>query len=205
MTRIIAAAAATLPFVLPNVARASNWEIDSSHSTAQFSVRHLMVANVRGEFSNVTGKLELDEKDIRKSTVEATIDAASITTRDAKRDAHLKSADFFDTAKYPTLTFRSKKVEKASAGKLRVIGDLTLHGVTREVTLAVEGPTAAVKDPWGNVKAGASASTRINRKDFGLTWNAALETGGVVVGEEVAITIDLELVKKAPEGQQASR
>ncbi|MGC4114112.1 MAG: YceI family protein [Myxococcales bacterium] len=197
MKSILAAAAATLPLAVPVLAQASSFEIDSSHSSAQFSVKHLMVSNVRGEFTKVSGTLELDEKDPTRSTVEASIDASSISTRDEKRDAHLKSADFFDVAKHPTITFKSKTVQRAGKGRLNVIGDLTMHGATREVVLAVEGPTAEVKDPWGNVKRGASATTRINRKDFGLAWNAALETGGVVVGEEVAITLDLELVKKA--------
>lgn len=205
MKRILAiAAVAALPFTLPAAARASSWEIDPSHSTAQFSVKHLMVSNVRGEFTKMSGTLELDEKDITRSSVQATIDAASIDTRDEKRDAHLKSADFFDTAKHPTLTFKSKKVERAGKGKLKVTGDLTLRGTTREVVLSVEGPTAGVKDPWGNVKAGASATTKINRKDYGLAWNAALETGGVVVGDEVAITLDLELTKK-PDPEVAAK
>jgi len=188
----------------PLAARATTLEIDLAHSTAQFSVKHLMVSNVRGEFTKLTGTVELDEQDITRSRVQATIDASTIATRDEKRDAHLKSADFFDVEKYPTITFKSTSVQKAGKGKLKVTGDLTLHGVTRQVVLDVEGPSAEAKDPWGNVKIGANASTRINRKDFGLTWNTALEAGGVLVGEEVAITLDLELTKKAPEKTTAN-
>ena len=187
----------------PAATGASTWEIDSAHSSAQFSVRHLMVSNVRGEFGKVTGTVVYDGKDIGKSTVEATIDASTISTRDEKRDGHLKSPDFFDVAKYPTITFKSTKVEKAGKDKLKVIGDLTIHGVTKQATLNVDGPSAAQKDPWGNEKSGAEATTKINRKDFGLTWNKALESGGVVVGEEVTITLDVELLKKAAPGAPA--
>lgn len=178
------------------LARASAWDIDSSHSSAQFSIKHLMVSNVRGEFSKLTGTLNLDDKDITKSSVDVSIDANTISTREAKRDAHLKSPDFFDTAKFPTLTFKSKKVEKAGEGKLKVTGDLTIHGVTKEVVLSVDGPTPEIKDPFGGVRRGATATAKINRKDFGLNWNKALEAGGVLVGEEVNITLDVELKKK---------
>jgi len=176
-------------------AATTTWEIDSAHSAAQFSVKHLMVSNVRGEFGKVTGTVVLDTKDITKSTVEASIDVGTINTREEKRDGHLKSPDFFDVAKFPTITFKSKKVA-GTAGHLKVTGDLTLHGVTKEVTLDVEGPAKEAKDPYGNIKSGAEAKTKINRKDYGLGWNKALETGGVVVGEEVAITLDVELLKK---------
>lgn len=176
----------------------TTWEIDTAHSSAQFSIRHLMVSNVRGEFGKVTGTVVYDAKDPKKSTVEASIDVNSINTREEKRDAHLKAPDFFDVAKFPAITFKSKKVEPAGKGKMKIIGDLTIHGVTKTVTLDAEGPATEVKDPWGNVKSGAVATTKINRKDFGLGWNKALETGGVVVGEEVSITIDIELTKKAP-------
>lgn len=188
-------AAATL--AVPSIALASNWEIDASHSTASFSVRHMMVTNVKGSFDKVSGTINLDDKDITKSTVTATIDATTINTGEPKRDAHLKSPDFFEVEKYKTITFKSKKVEKAGEGKLKVTGDLTLHGVTKEVTLAVEGPTAEFKNPFsGAATRGFSASTQINRKDFGLGWNKAIEAGGVMVGEEVAINLDLETVKK---------
>ena len=171
------------------------YEIDSAHSAAHFSVRHLMISNVKGEFSKVTGTVVYYPNNVEAARVDATIDATTINKRDEQRDAHLRSADFFDTEKYPTLTFKSTQVSK-SKNKLQVTGDLTIHGVTREVILDVDGPTAEVKDPWGNTRVGATASTKINRKDWGLTWNSALETGGVLVGEEVTITLDIEAVKK---------
>ncbi len=179
-------------------AEPTTWDIDPGHSGAHFSVRHMMVSNVRGDFGKVTGTVVYDAKDPKKSTVEATIDVNSINTREEKRDAHLKSPDFFDVAKFPAITFKSKKVEPAGKGKLAVTGDLTIHGVTKEVKLDVTGPAAEAKDPWGNTKSGAEATTKINRKDFGLAWNKALETGGIAVGEEVSITLDIELTKKAP-------
>ena len=182
----------------PGFARAATYEIDPAHTSAQFTVRHMMVSNVRGELGKVTGTLKLDDKDVRKSTVEATVDVASISTREPKRDEHLKSAEFFDVAKFPTVTFKSTRVEPLAAGKLKVTGNLTMHGVTREVVLDVEGPTPEVKDPWGNVKVGYTATTKLNRKDFGLTWNKSPDAGGVVLGDDVPVTIDLELQKKAP-------
>lgn len=196
MKSLPAAVLAVVAFQIPALARAANYDIDTAHSSAGFAVRHLAVSNVRGEFAKVTGVVEYDAKDPSKTRVEATIDAASVTTRDPKRDEHLKSADFFDVAQYPVITFKSTKVEKASQG-LKVKGDLTLHGVTRPVVLDVQGPTPEVKDPWGNVRAGASATAKINRKDFGMSFNKTLDSGGLVVGDEVAITIDVELVKKA--------
>ena len=196
MSRFVTVATAFFALALPSLAGATTWEINPGHSAAQFSVRHLMVSNVRGEFGKVTGTVDIDDKDITKSTVDATIDASTVNTRDEKRDGHLKSPDFFDVAKFPTITFKSKKVAKAGAGKLKVTGDLTIHGVTKEVVLNVEGPSKEAKDPWGNIKSGAEATTKVNRKDFGLTWNKALETGGVVVGDEVSLTIDVELLKK---------
>lgn len=188
-------AIAALVLAAPSFAFAAEFDIDAAHSAAQFSVKHMMVSNVRGAFSKVTGKANIDEKDITKSTVEATIDATTVNTNEPKRDEHLRSADFFDTAKYPTITFKSTKVEKAGEN-LKVTGNLTIHGVTKPVVLDVEGFTTESKDPWGNIKRGGTATTKINRKDFGLGWNSVLETGGVAVGEEVAITLDLELNKK---------
>jgi polyisoprenoid-binding protein YceI len=185
----LALAAAPLAF-------AQNYTIDGSHSKAQFSVRHMMVSNVRGEFSKIKGTVSYDEKNPAATRIEATIDVASINTGEPKRDEHLKSPDFFDVAKYPTITFISKSARKTANG-LAVTGDLTIHGVTKEVVLQVEGPSPEVRDPWGNLRRGATATTKINRKDFGLTWNAALETGGVVVGDEVSITIDVEAVRQA--------
>jgi polyisoprenoid-binding protein YceI len=176
---------------------ARQYEIDSSHSSASFKVRHLMVSNVRGEFRKVTGHVVIDEVDVTRSSVEVTIDASSIDTHDEKRDQHLRSPDFFDVATYPTLTFKSKRVQAGKGGGLFVTGDLSLHGVTREVTLDVEPLSPEVTDPWGNVKRGASARTRLNRKDFGLVWNATLDGGGVLVGDEVSVTIEVELGRRA--------
>jgi polyisoprenoid-binding protein YceI len=175
----------------------STWNIDAAHSVAEFKVKHMMISNVKGQFTGVTGNLTLDEADITNSTVEATIDAATITTGDAQRDAHLKSADFFDVEKFPTLAFKSARVSKLGEGELALEGELTIHGVTRKVNFAVEGPTVPGKDPWGNTRIGISATTKINRKDYGLSWNAALETGGILVGEEVTITLDVQFVKAA--------
>jgi polyisoprenoid-binding protein YceI len=173
----------------------TTWNLDPVHSVAEFKVKHMMISNVKGQFSGISGVLTFDESDIANSRVEATIDAGSISTRDAQRDTHLKSADFFDVETFPELSFRSKLVKPAGSEELAVTGDLTIRGVTREVVFKVEGPTPAGRDPWGNTRIGLSAVTRINRKDFGLTWNAALETGGILVGDEVTITLDVQFVK----------
>src|SRR5581483_2756264 len=162
-----------------------------------FKVKHMMISNVKGQFTGVSGKLILNDADITRSQIEATIDAATINTREAQRDAHLRSADFFDVEKFPTLSFKSNKISRTGEGELSVEGELTIHGVTRSVAFAVEGPTAPGKDPWGNTRIGISATTKINRKDYGLTWNAALETGGILVGEEITITLDVQFVKAA--------
>jgi len=172
----------------------TTWNIDPAHAVAEFKVKHMMISNVKGHFAKVSGTLTLDESALAKSHVEASIEAASIETRDPQRDAHLKSADFFDVEKFPTLSFKSTRVT-ARDGELAVEGDLTIHGVTRKVVFSVEGPTPAVKDPWGNTRVAISATTKINRKDFGLVWNAALETGGILVGDEVTITLEIEFVK----------
>ncbi|HYY05028.1 MAG TPA: YceI family protein [Candidatus Limnocylindria bacterium] len=185
---------------LPAFAQAATWTLDPAHTSVQFSVRHLMVSTVRGAFGKVTGSVEADEKDLTRSKIQATIDTASIDTRVEKRDAHLKSPDFLDVARYPTITFVSKRIEQADPGHFKVTGDLTLHGVTREVSLDVEGPTPEIKDPRGNTRAGAQATTKINRKDFGVVWNQVLETGGVAVGDEVTITIDVEATKDKAAG-----
>lgn len=171
------------------------WNIDTAHSHAQFKVKHMMISNVKGEFTAVTGSLQYDSENVANSSVQATIDATTINTREPQRDTHLKSADFFDVEKFPTLTFKSTRVSKKGDGELSVAGDLTIHGVTRTVTFDVEDFTAPMKDPWGNTRMGLSATTKINRKDFGLTWNSLLETGGMVVGEDVTITLDVEFVK----------
>jgi len=173
----------------------TSWNIDPVHTSVEFKVRHMMITNVKGQFTAVTGVLTLDEHDITKSHVESSIDAASINTREPDRDTHLKSADFLDVEKFPTLTFASTRVTRKEDGELQVEGDLMIHGVTRRVEFSVEGPTPPSKDPWGNTRIGWSTTTKINRKDFGLTWNAALETGGILVGEDVTITFDVEAIK----------
>jgi polyisoprenoid-binding protein YceI len=179
-------------------AKPTEWKIDPAHSAAHFSVRHLMISNVRGEFTKMSGSALINAIDPTKSSVDITIEAASVNTREPQRDEHLRSADFFDVAKYPTLTFRSKRIEPLGAEEFKLTGDLTIHGVTKEVTLAIEGPTPSIKDPWGNVRAGITGSAKVNRKDFGLVWNALTEAGGVVVGDEVKITIEAELIQQAP-------
>jgi polyisoprenoid-binding protein YceI len=171
------------------------WKLDPAHSSADFKVKHMMISHVKGSFTGITGTLTEDLSDPSRSTVDATIDISTITTGDPQRDAHLKSADFFHHEQHPTMSFKSTKVEKKGEGEYRVTGDLTLHGETKPVTFAVEGPSAPGKDPWGNTRIGLSATTKINRKDFGLSWNAALETGGILVGEEVQITVDAEFIK----------
>jgi polyisoprenoid-binding protein YceI len=176
----------------------TKWQIDPAHSAAHFSVRHLMISNVRGEFTKLSGSALLNPADLAKSTVEITIEAASVNTREPQRDEHLRSADFFDVANHPTLTFRSKRVEALGAENFKLTGDLTIRGVTKEVTFDVEGPTAPVKDPWGNIRAGVAASAKINRKDFGVAFNALTETGGLVVWDEVKITVEAELIQQAP-------
>lgn len=171
------------------------WNLDPAHSLAEFKVRHMMIANVKGKFGGIVGQLTLDETAIAGSSVEATIDASTIDTGNQDRDNHLRSADFFDAAKFPALTFRSGKIVSKGDGELAVSGELTIRGVTREVTFEVEGPTAPNRDPWGNTRIGLSAVTKIDRKDFGLTWNAALETGGILVGDQVTITLEVQFVK----------
>jgi polyisoprenoid-binding protein YceI len=186
----------TAALTLSSLALASSWEIDSSHASANFAVKHLMVSTVNGTLGEVTGKVELDDKDITRSKVEASIDVKGINTKNAKRDDHLRSPDFFDAEKFPVVTFKSTKIEKGAGNKLKVTGDLTMRGVTKSVTLDGE-LTSEVASPFGPMKIrGFSATTTINRKDFGLNWNKALESGGVLVGEEVKVTIEAELVKK---------
>jgi polyisoprenoid-binding protein YceI len=196
LTRAVYATALAAALSLPAAAATSTWQIDPNHSSAQFAVRHLGLSTVRGAFTKVNGAIQFDDKDITKSLVDVTIDAASVDTRVEGRDKDLRSDHFFEVEKYPTLTFKSTKVEQVEVGKLKVTGDLTIHGVTKQVVLDVEGPTAAVKDPWGNQRAAASATTKINRQDFGVKWNAKMDNGGWVVGDDVAITIDVEMVQK---------
>jgi polyisoprenoid-binding protein YceI len=195
MKRIIASIAIIIVLVLPVVASASMWTIDPDHTNIGFKVRHLMVSNVHGNFGKHIGTVNIDDKDITKSNVEITIDTTSINTNVQKRDEHLRGADFFDVAKYPTMTFVSKKVVKAGKDKLKVTGDLTLQAVTKEVVLDVVGLSKESKTPWGDIRKGFTASTKINRKDFGLVWNKALEAGGVMISDAVIITLDVEMVK----------
>jgi polyisoprenoid-binding protein YceI len=175
----------------------TTWNIDPAHSVAEFKVKHMMISNVKGSFPKVSGTLTLDDSDLTKSHAEALIDVSSIQTRDEQRDGHLKSADFFDVEKYPSMTFKSTAAKITGADSGTVEGDLTIRDVTRKVVFDVEGPTAPAKDPWGNLRVAVSATTKISRKDFGLTWNAALETGGVLVGDEVTISLDVQFIKAA--------
>jgi polyisoprenoid-binding protein YceI len=186
---------ATLAASQTSTASTTSWKIDPAHSVAEFKVKHMMIANVKGQFSKVSGDLFLDEANIANSNVDVSIEAASIHTRDEQRDAHLKSPDFLDVEKFSTLNFKSKAINIVRDGELSVEGDLTIHGVTHEVRFAVEGPTPPTRDPWGNTRVAISAIAKINRKDFGLTWNTALETGGILVGDEVTITLEVEFVK----------
>ena len=173
----------------------STWKIDPSHSAAEFKVRHMMISYVKGKFSGLSGVLKLDENDYTHSTVEVSIPAASVSTVDEKLDAHLKNADFFDVEKFPTLTFKSRSIRSTGDRDYEVTGDLTIRGVTKSVTLSVDDVSAPSKDPWGNQRIGLSASTKVNRKDFGLVWNAPLELGGVLVGDEVTIALDVQFIK----------
>lgn len=180
----------------------TTWNIDTSHSGAHFTVRHMVVSKVRGAFSRWQGTLAFDEQNPEASKVSVQIEAASIDTREGKRDAHLRSADFFDVAQYPTLSFESTKVEKVEGNTYRVTGDLTIHGITKQVVLDADY-LGAGKDPWGNDRVGFEASTSINRKDFGLSWNQALEAGGVLVGDKIEISLDVEAVKAQASSQAA--
>ncbi len=173
----------------------TTWKVDPAHSQVEFAVRHMMITTVRGRFTDVKGTVVTEGNDPANAQVEVIIDANSIDTREPQRDAHLKSADFFDVEKFPYITFKSKRVTDVRGDEFKLVGDLTIHGVTREVVLEVTSEGQA-KDPWGNARAGYSARTRINRSDFGLTWNQALEAGGLLVGDEIKITLDLELIKQ---------
>jgi len=185
-----------MPTTTATLTPAATWTIDATHSNVEFSVRHLMISTARGRFASVKGLVTLNDDEPAQSAVDITIDAASIDTRDQQRDAHLRSADFFDAETYPAITFKSTRVEDVDDDGFRLVGNLTIHGVTREVVLDVTSEGRG-KDPWGGERAGYSAKTKINRSDYGLRWNQALETGGVLVGDEVKINIDLELIKAA--------
>lgn len=186
---------AILALAVTPLAQAASYTIDPSHTHVQFSIRHLMVSNVKGEFSKLKGTVDFDPTKPEEMKIDVQIDATSINTRDSKRDDHLKSADFFDVTKFPSLTFKSKKIASVGDGKLRIVGDLSLRGVSKEVVLDVDSISAEIKDPWGNLRIGASATAKINRKDFGMTWNKIIEAGGLAVGEEVSITIDVEITR----------
>lgn len=198
LSRFAVAAGLAAALSLPAAAATSDWKIDPQHSSAQFAVRHMAISTVRGAFSKVTGTVVLDDKDITKSAIDVAIDVTTVDTREPDRDKDLRSEKFFDVTHYPTMTFKSTKVEQLAAGKLKVAGDLTIRGTTREVVLEVDGPTLPAKDPWGNTRVAAYATTKINRQDFGVKWNATLDNGSVLVGDDVNITIDVELVKQAP-------
>ena len=176
--------------------QAAMWDVDSSHAVVGFSVKHLTISNVKGEFAKVSGTVDFDGKNTQGAKIDITIDASTVDTRDLKRDEHLKSADFLDVAKFPTITFKSKKIMLAKKGKFKATGDLTIRGVTKEVTLDISDLTAEVKDPWGNTRIGVNATTIINRKDFGASWNKVLDNGGLVVGDEVKVNLEIELIKK---------
>jgi polyisoprenoid-binding protein YceI len=175
----------------------TTYTIDPAHSSAQFSIRHMMITNVRGGFSSVKGTVDYDPENPGATTIDVIIDPSTIRTLDDQRDAHLKSADFLDVEKYPTIEFKSTKFTTERGGEAEVTGDLTIHGVTRPVVLKVEGPSGEGKDPWGNIRMGASATTKIKRSDFGLTWNAALETGGIMVADELKIELEIQMIKAA--------
>ena len=191
---VAAASAITLAAAAPNFAATSTWKLDPRHSSAQFSVRHLAISTVRGAFSKVNGTVQLDDQDITKSSVDVTIDVRTVDTREPDRDKDLRSDKFFDVEHFPTMTFKSKKVAQVAPGKLKVTGDLTIRGVTKEVVLDVDGPTAPVTDPWKSQRAAVNATTKVNRQDFGVKWNATMDNGGVVVGDDVNITIDAEMI-----------
>jgi len=196
MKRCIIVLLVCLAMGMPLIAGAATYQLDTDHSSIQFKIRHLTVSNVTGTFNKIKGTASVEGEDLATLKVEVTIDAASVDTGHQKRDEHIRTADFLDVAKYPTITFVSKKVVKAEPGKLRITGDLTLHGVTREITVDLEGPTPEIKDPWGNFRRGATGTAKIDRRDFGVTWNKALDTGGLVVGNEVGIQVDIEWVRK---------
>lgn len=202
-TLFAAVAAVAVLALVASPATAAVYDIDSSHSSATFKVKHLSISTVSGGFGKVTGKVTWDPADPTKSVVDATIDTASIDTQNAGRDEHLKSPDFFDVANNPTITFKSTKVEPAGDGRLKVTGDLTLRGVTKPVVLDVEGPVTPIKDPRGNMKTGATATTKINRQDFGVSWSKTLDGGGLVVSDDVWITIELEMAQAKDTAAQA--
>lgn len=193
-SRFSVAVAAMVVSALPMFGATTTYHIDPKHSDAQFAVTHLMISTVRGEFHGINGTVVYNDADPSKSSVEATIDATTVDTREPDRDKHLKSADFFDVADHPTMTFKSTKVESDGSGKLKVTGELTIRGVTKTAVLEISVPKPAIKDPWGMQRTGISGTTKINRQDFGVAWNKKLDSGGVVVGDDVNITLDVEMI-----------
>jgi polyisoprenoid-binding protein YceI len=196
LAKLTLAAAIAATLAVSSLAATTTWQIDPAHTAAGFSVKHMMIAIVRGQFKGVTGTVNWDDQNISNSVVDVTIDANTVDTGEPKRDADLKSANFFDVAHYPTITFKSTKIERISAAKMKVAGNLTIHGITKPVVLDVEGPSGAVKDPWGNTRVALNATTTVNRMDYGVKWNAKMDGGGIVVGDDVNINIDLEMIKK---------
>jgi polyisoprenoid-binding protein YceI len=197
-SRLVASGALAAALCLPAAAGTVTYQIDPRHSAAQFAVTHLMISTVRGEFHGVNGTVIVDDTDITKSSVNVTIDATSVDTREPDRDKDLRSPNFFDVAQYPTITFKSTKVEKNGADKLKITGDLTIHGVTKQVVLDASVPKAPIKDPWGLQRTAVSATTKINRQDFGVKWNKSLDGGGVVVSDDVNINLDVEMIIPPP-------
>jgi polyisoprenoid-binding protein YceI len=198
MRKIALAAAGAALLALPSLATTTTYQIDPKHSDAQFAVTHLMISTVRGEFHGITGTVVYDDADVSKSSVNVTIDANSVDTREPDRDTDLKSDHFFDVANHPTITFKSTKVESAGPGKLKVTGDLTIRGNTKSVVLDMTAPKPAMKDPWGLQRTAVSGTTKINRQDFGVSWNKKLDSGGVVVSDEVGIMLDVEMIIPPP-------
>lgn len=197
-SRMVIGAGLAAVLSLPAFAGVTTYKLDPRHSAAQFAVTHLMISTVRGEFHAVNGSVNVDDSDITKSSVDVTIDASTVDTREPDRDKDLKSPNFFDVAKYPAITFKSTKVENGASGHLKVTGDLTMHGVTKSVVLDVTVPKPPIKDPWGLQRTAVSGATKLNRQDFGMTWNKALDSGGVVVSDNVDITLDVEMIVPPP-------
>lgn len=198
MRNVLKIAAAVAAFALPSFAQTGTWDVDPAHSKGVFSVKHLGISTVRGELSKASGHAEINDNDVTKSQIEVTLGAATVNTGQEDRDKDLRSTNFLDVEKYPTMSFKSKSISKGPGGTLKLTGDLTIHGVTKEVTFDVDGPSPAIKDPFGaGLRRGASATAKINRKDFGIVWNHLMDNGGLMVSDDVTITIDLELVKKA--------
>lgn len=197
MRNAVKIAALVAAFALPSFAQTGSWNVDAAHSKAVFSVKHLGISTVRGELSKASGHAEINDSDITKSQIEVTLDTATVNTGQDDRDKDLRSANFFDVEKYPTMSFKSKSISKGPGGTLKLNGDLTIHGVTKEATFDVDGPSPAIKDPFGGgLRRGASATAKINRKDFGIIWHRVMDNGGLMISDDVAITIDLELTSK---------